>query len=85
MKPHGTVRWQIALRVVREMSLPDACAELLLSEADPPHDRYPHLFLRYSTLHHYFLFEILTLNDSEFCVDYVIRTSKSLLISTNKC
>ncbi|CAH2216155.1 jg26026 [Pararge aegeria aegeria] len=30
---------QIALRAVRERSLPDACAELLLAERDTPDDR----------------------------------------------
>ncbi|XP_045783260.1 BTB/POZ domain-containing protein 7 [Maniola jurtina] len=34
-----TVRRQIALRAVRERSLPDACAELLLAERDAPDDR----------------------------------------------
>ncbi|XP_052746088.1 BTB/POZ domain-containing protein 7 isoform X4 [Bicyclus anynana] len=34
-----TVRRQIALRAVRERSLPDACAELLLAERDTPDDR----------------------------------------------
>ncbi|XP_045456029.1 BTB/POZ domain-containing protein 7, partial [Melitaea cinxia] len=33
------VRRQIALRAVREMSLPDSCADLLLGDADAPADR----------------------------------------------